>query len=61
MGGIPSTFRWTFERKDKGTDVTLEIEYEIPGKLFGHLAPSIVGRLSERDGNTLAENLKERM
>jgi uncharacterized protein YndB with AHSA1/START domain len=59
--GIPSTFRWTFEPRDKGTDVTLEIEYEIPGKLLGHLAAPIVRRLNERDGNTLVDNLKERM
>ena len=59
--GIPSTFRWTFDSKDKGTDVTLEIEYEIPSKLLGHLAAPIVRRLNERDGNTLVENLKVRM
>jgi hypothetical protein len=59
--GIPSTFRWTFEPRDRGTDVTLEIEYEIPGKLLGHLAAPIVRKLNERDGNTLVDNLKERM
>jgi carbon monoxide dehydrogenase subunit G len=59
--GIPSTFRWTFVPQGRGTDVTLEIEYEIPGKLLGHLAAPIVRRLNERDGNTLVENLKERM
>jgi uncharacterized protein YndB with AHSA1/START domain len=59
--GIPSTFRWTFEPRDEGTDVTLEIEYEIPGKLLGRLAAPMVRRLNDRDGNTLVENLKERM
>ncbi len=59
--GIPSTFRWAFEPQGSGTNVTLEIEYEVPGKLLGALAGPVLKRMNERDGNTLIENLRERM
>ncbi len=59
--GIPSTFRWRFEPSGPGTDVTLEIEYEVPGKLLGLLAGPVLKRMNDRDGNTLIENLRERM
>ena len=59
--GIPSTFRWTFEPRDNGTDLALEVEYEMPGKLLGRLASPFLRRLNERDADTLVHNLKERM
>ncbi len=59
--GIPSTFRWTFEPRDNGTDFALEVEYEMPGKLLGRLAAPFLRRLNERDADTLVHNLKERM
>ncbi len=59
--GIPSTFRWTLEARDGGTDLALEIEYEMPGKLLGRLAELFLRRLNERDADTLVHNLKERM
>jgi uncharacterized protein YndB with AHSA1/START domain len=60
-GGIPSTFRWSFEQHDKGTDFSLEVEYEIPKTLLARLATPLLRRLNERDGDTLVHNLKERM
>ena len=59
--GIPSTFRWTFEPRDNGTDLALEVEYEMPGKLLGRLAAPFLRRVNERDADTLIHNLKERM
>ncbi len=59
--GIPSTFRWTFEARDDGTDLALEIEYEMPGNLLGRLAAPFLRRLNEREADTLVHNLKERM
>jgi len=59
--GIPSTFRWTFEPRAGGTDLGLEIEYEMPGQLLSRLAGPFVRRLNEREADTLVHNLKERM
>lgn len=59
--GIPSTFRWTFEARDGGTDLALEVEYEMPGKLLGRLAAPFLRRLNEREADTFVHNLKERM
>jgi uncharacterized protein YndB with AHSA1/START domain len=59
--GIPSTFRWTFDARDDGTDVALEVEYETPGQLLGRLAAPFLRRLNEREADSLVHNLKERM
>jgi uncharacterized protein YndB with AHSA1/START domain len=59
--GIPSTFRWTFEPHGSGTDVALEIEYEMPGQLLGRLAAPFLRGLNEREADALVHNLKERM
>jgi uncharacterized protein YndB with AHSA1/START domain len=59
--GIPSTFRWSFEPRANGTDLGLEIEYEMPGQLLGRLAAPFLRRLNEREADTLVHNLKERM
>ena len=40
--GIPSTFRWTFEPRDNGTDFALEVEYEMPGGTQGTMTASSV-------------------
>lgn len=59
--GIPSTFRWAFEPKDRGTELKLEVEYEIPENLLARLAVPFLRRLNEREADTLVHNLKERM
>jgi uncharacterized protein YndB with AHSA1/START domain len=59
--GIPGTFRWSFQPRDGGTDVDLEVEYEMPGLLLGRLAAPFIRKLNEREAETLVGNLKERM
>jgi len=59
--GIQSTFRWSFEPRDNGTDFALEVEYEMPGKLLGRLAGPFLHKLNEREADTLVHNLKKRM
>jgi uncharacterized protein YndB with AHSA1/START domain len=59
--GIPSTFRWTFDALDAGTEATVEIEYEIPVPLLGKFAAPFIRRLNERELETLLGNLKERL
>jgi uncharacterized membrane protein len=60
-GGIPSTFRWSFEPRAEGTDLGLEIEYQMPGQLLTRLAAPFLRRLNEREADALVHNLKERM
>jgi len=57
--GIPSTFRWAFEPRDKGTEFIAEVEYEIPGKMLSHLAAPFVRRINEREAQMMLENTKE--
>ncbi len=57
--GIPSTFRWAFEPHAKGTEFTAEVEYEIPGKVLGHLAAPLIRRINEREAQAMLENTKE--
>ncbi len=59
--GIPSTFRYSLEPRDNGTDFHLGVEYEIPGALLGRLAAPLLRRLNEREAETFVQNLKERM
>lgn len=57
--GIPNTFCWIYGRRGDETDVTLEVEYEVP--VLGQLASGIVGRVNEREAYILLANLKRRM
>jgi uncharacterized membrane protein len=57
--GIPNTFRWLYESRAGETIVTLEVDYEVP--LLGRLATGVVGRVNEREAETLLNNLKRKM
>ncbi len=60
-GGIPSTFRWSFDPSGDGTKVTLEVDYELPVPVLGRLAAPILRRVNEREAETMLHNLKERL
>ena len=57
--GIPNTFRWIYGCRGEDTEVTLEVDYEVP--VLGRLATGLVGRLNEREAQTMLANLKRRM
>jgi len=57
--GIPNTFRWIYGSRGEDTEVTLEVDYELP--VLGRLALRIVGQVNEREAYTLLANLKRRM
>jgi len=57
--GIPNTFRWLYAAHDGETEVTLEVDYKVP--ILGRLAERIVGRVNEREAETLLANLKHKM
>jgi len=51
---------WDYEPKDGGTFVTAEIEYSVPGSIFGKVADRlVVERMQERAIRHTLENLKE--
>jgi len=57
--GIPNTFRWLYAGNGAETEVTLEVDYEAP--IPGRLAQRIVGRVNEREAETLLANLKRQL
>jgi uncharacterized membrane protein len=59
VSGIPNTFRWTYGARGDETEVTLEVEYELP--VLGRLAQGIVGRVNEREAQMVLANLKRRL
>jgi uncharacterized membrane protein len=54
--GIPSTFRWLFTAEGDHAQVALEVDYTVP--MLGRLAEGVVGKLNEREAETLLANLK---
>jgi uncharacterized membrane protein len=61
IGGIDSTFVWTYAPEEDGTRVTVEIEYTIPIPVLGKLAEALVVKMNENDVDALLANLKDRM
>jgi uncharacterized membrane protein len=57
--GIPSTFRWLYARHADRTEVTLEVDYQVP--VLGRLAEGLVGRVNAREAETLLENLRRKL
>ena len=58
-GGIISKFAWDFEAEPTGTQLDLEIDYSIPGKVLGRLAERLVLRRNERESTLNLQNIKE--
>jgi len=57
--GIPNTFRWLFASQGGETEVTIEVDYVVP--VLGRLAEGMVGRVHQREAETLLGNLKRKM
>ena len=57
-GGIPSTFRWQFEKKGTGMRLALDVDYEIPAPVIGKIAEAVVARLNEHECVHLLANVK---
>ena len=57
-GGIPSNWRWQFTPDNGHTQLTLDVDYEVPGRALGKLAEPIIRKLNENDVNTMLSNLK---
>jgi len=60
-GGIKSTIRWTFAPHGNGTDITDEVDYELPKNLLSRLAAPFLRRVNENEADVCLHNLKDRM
>jgi hypothetical protein len=58
-GGIPSSFRWTFETRGGGTFLNVDIEYTIPTPIIGKIAESVVVKMNEHEIELLLANIKQ--
>jgi uncharacterized protein YndB with AHSA1/START domain len=60
-GGIVSTWTWTFQPHDGGTEMNLVLEYTVPVPVLGKLAEILVLRQNEREADQAMANIKAKM
>jgi uncharacterized protein YndB with AHSA1/START domain len=60
-GGIETTYTWTFQPKDGGTEMTVEVDWAIPLPVLGKLAEALIVKQQEREFAVVLANLKDRM
>ncbi len=59
IGGIFSTWIWTFKPEDFRTHVNLVVEYTIPVPVLGKVGEWLVSRQNEREADLAMANLKD--
>ncbi len=59
--GIESKFVWVYQPEGHNTKLTVDIEYTVPVPLLGKIAEAIIVKQNDHEGDTLLENLKNRM
>jgi uncharacterized protein YndB with AHSA1/START domain len=57
--GIPSRFRWTFDAKNGGTLLNVDIDYSIPTPVVGKLAEAVVAKMNEHEMETVLANIRQ--
>jgi ligand-binding SRPBCC domain-containing protein len=58
-GGFPIKEKYVFSPADKGTELSFEIEYEVPGKLMGSIANRVViEKLNKKEAATVLSKVK---
>lgn len=60
-GGIVSTWTWTFQPHDGGTEMNLVLEYTVPVPVLGKLAETLVLRQNEREADQAMANIKAKV
>ena len=60
-GGTEATYTWTFQPKDGGTKMTVQVDWTVPVPVLGKLAEALIVRQQEREFGLLLANLKDRM
>jgi uncharacterized membrane protein len=56
MSGIDSAFEFTFTPSDSGTELTVRVEYTLPGSVLGQLLNRLA--IEQRNERDLAEGLQ---
>ena len=56
--GIPSKFVWDYRAHNGGTQLDLQVEYEVPVPLLGKLAEKAVRKINENEAEVMLANLK---
>ena len=59
--GIASTFTWMYKPENRGTRVTVAVEYTIPVPLLGKLAEVFIVKQNEHEAEGMLANLKARL
>jgi len=59
-GSFPIRETYTFEGNDSSTELTFEIQYDVPGKVLGVLADKLViERLNVKEAETVLNKIKD--
>jgi carbon monoxide dehydrogenase subunit G len=61
IGMVSSTLAYSVEPQDDGTELTLEVEYDVPILLIGRLAENILVRRNAREFDLALVTVKETM
>ncbi len=61
MGGIRSTWTWTFKPEDGGTRLNIVVEYAIPVPVLGKVGEWLALGQVEREADLAAANIKARL
>jgi uncharacterized protein YndB with AHSA1/START domain len=59
--GIESTVTWLMEGHGQDTDLSFEIEYNVPVPVLGKLAEKVVLSLNEHEADAMIANLKSQI
>jgi len=58
-GSFPITETYTFEKKENGTELSIEIQYEIPNKLIGLVAnKGIIEKINKKEADSVLNKIK---
>jgi coenzyme Q-binding protein COQ10 len=61
MGGMVSTWTWTFSPEDSGTRLNVVVEYTIPVPVLGKVGEKLALGQIEREADLAAANIKARL
>ena len=56
--GIPSRFVWDYRADSGGTQLDLEVEYDVPVPLLGKPAEKVIRKINENEADVMLANLK---
>jgi hypothetical protein len=59
--GIESTVTWLMDGHGDETDLTFEVEYEVPVPVLGRLAEKVVVKLNEHEADAVIANIKTQL